>query len=99
MKEPSGWTKANGTQQHFLIVSQSAEETARNIGQDHKGELKLLYLALKVYKGLSPILKEEFISCVAVRWGRIVFLYGGTILDRSYQQLGFLKKYASPWTL
>ena len=90
MKDQVDGLIANGIQAAFFNSSQSAEEQRDILDRTHKGELKLLYVAPESLQGLSPILKEEFVSCVAVDEAHCISSWGHDFRP-SYQQLGFLK--------
>jgi ATP-dependent DNA helicase RecQ len=90
MKDQVDGLIANGIPAAFFNSSQSAEEQQDILDRTHKGELKLLYVAPESLQGLSPILKEEFVSCVAVDEAHCISSWGHDFRP-SYQQLGFLK--------
>ncbi|MCK0191079.1 DNA helicase RecQ [Arenibacter sp. F20364] len=90
MKDQVDGLIANGIPAAFFNSSQSAEEQQAILDRTHKGELKLLYVAPESLQGLSPILKEEFVSCVAVDEAHCISSWGHDFRP-SYQQLGFLK--------
>ena len=90
MKDQVDGLIANGIPAAFFNSSQSAEEQRDILDRTHKGELKLLYVAPESLQGLSPILKEEFVSCVAVDEAHCISSWGHDFRP-SYQQLGFLK--------
>ena len=90
MKDQVDGLIANGIPAAFFNSSQSAEEQQAILDSTHKGELKLLYVAPESLQGLSPILKEEFVSCVAVDEAHCISSWGHDFRP-SYQQLGFLK--------
>ena len=90
MKDQVDGLNANGIPAAFFNSSQSAEEQQAILDSTHKGELKLLYVAPESLQGLSPILKEEFVSCVAVDEAHCISSWGHDFRP-SYQQLGFLK--------
>ncbi len=90
MKDQVDGLIANGIPAAFFNSSQSAEEQRTILDSTYKGELKLLYVAPESLQGLSPILKEEYVSCVAVDEAHCISSWGHDFRP-SYQQLGFLK--------
>lgn len=90
MKDQVDGLTANGIPAAFFNSSQSTEEQQAILNSIRKGELKLLYVAPESLQGLSPILKEEFVSCVAVDEAHCISSWGHDFRP-SYQQLGFLK--------
>lgn len=90
MKDQVDGLQANGIAAAFFNSSQSAEEQQQILDSTYKGELKLLYVAPESLQGLSPILKEEYVSCVAVDEAHCISSWGHDFRP-SYQQLGFLK--------
>ncbi|MEZ4968092.1 MAG: DNA helicase RecQ [Flavobacteriaceae bacterium] len=90
MKDQVDGLTVNGIPAAFFNSSQSTEEQQAILNSIRKGELKLLYVAPESLQGLSPILKEEFVSCVAVDEAHCISSWGHDFRP-SYQQLGFLK--------
>ena len=76
MKDQVDGLIANGIPAAFFNSSQSAEEQQDILDRTHKGELKLLYVAPESLQGLSPILTEEFVSCVAVDEAHCISSWG-----------------------
>lgn len=90
MKDQVDGLNANGIKASFFNSSQSAEEQEAIIGQVVDKQLKLLYVAPESLTGLQNILKETYISCVAIDEAHCISSWGHDFRP-SYQQLGFLK--------
>ena len=90
MKDQVDGLKANGVAANYFNSSQEAMVQNTIIDQIVKRELKLLYVAPESLAHLSNILKEEFVSCVAIDEAHCISSWGHDFRP-SYQQLGFLK--------
>ncbi|WMI64462.1 DNA helicase RecQ [Aestuariibaculum sp. YM273] len=90
MKDQVDGLNANGIKASFFNSSQSAEEQEAIMGQVVDKQLKLLYVAPESLAGLQNILKETYISCVAIDEAHCISSWGHDFRP-SYQQLGFLK--------
>ncbi|MBD0825228.1 DNA helicase RecQ [Aestuariibaculum marinum] len=90
MKDQVDGLNANGIKASFFNSSQSAEEQEAIMGQVVDKKLKLLYVAPESLAGLQNILKETYISCVAIDEAHCISSWGHDFRP-SYQQLGFLK--------
>ncbi|MCR8668498.1 DNA helicase RecQ [Aestuariibaculum sp. M13] len=90
MKDQVDGLNANGIKASFFNSSQSAEEQEAIIEQVVAKQLKLLYVAPESLPGLQNILKETYISCVAIDEAHCISSWGHDFRP-SYQQLGFLK--------
>ncbi|MCH4552380.1 DNA helicase RecQ [Aestuariibaculum lutulentum] len=90
MKDQVDGLNANGIKASFFNSSQSAEEQEAIIEKVVAKQLKLLYVAPESLPGLQNILKETYISCVAIDEAHCISSWGHDFRP-SYQQLGFLK--------
>ena len=91
MKDQVDGLSANGIDASFYNSSQSGEEQQGIINKVINAELKLLYVAPESLSGLENILKENYISCIAIDEAHCISSWGHDFRP-SYQQLGFLKK-------
>ena len=66
MKDQVDGLNANGIKADFYNSSQQAEDQQEILSKAANGELKLLYVAPESLSGLSPLLSENYISCIAI---------------------------------
>ncbi|MBD0833128.1 DNA helicase RecQ [Aestuariibaculum sediminum] len=90
MKDQVDGLNANGIAASFFNSSQGHAEQQQIIDQIVTKKLKLLYVAPESLSGLQNILKETYISCVAIDEAHCISSWGHDFRP-SYQQLGFLK--------
>ncbi|MGJ5640934.1 DNA helicase RecQ [Formosa sp. S-31] len=91
MKDQVDGLKANGISANYFNSSQTAEEQYTILEQVANRNIKLLYVAPESLPGLSNILNDRFISCIAIDEAHCISSWGHDFRP-SYQQLGFLKK-------
>lgn len=91
MKDQVDGLIANGVKAAYFNSSQTIEEQQHIIDKVADAELKLLYVAPESLPGLENILKETYISCIAIDEAHCISSWGHDFRP-SYQQLGFLKK-------
>lgn len=91
MKDQVDGLRANGISANYFNSSQTAEEQHRILEQVAKREIKLLYVAPESLAGLSNILNDRYISCIAIDEAHCISSWGHDFRP-SYQQLGFLKR-------
>lgn len=91
MKDQVDGLNANGIEAAFFNSSQSIEEQKKIIDLAATSGLKLLYVAPESLSGLGNLLKEGYISCIAIDEAHCISSWGHDFRP-SYQQLGFLKK-------
>ncbi len=91
MKDQVDGLNANGIKAAFFNSSQDASEQNEIINSIITAELKLIYVAPESLQGLENILKETYISCIAIDEAHCISSWGHDFRP-SYQQLGFLKK-------
>ncbi|MAQ42461.1 DNA helicase RecQ [Mesonia oceanica] len=91
MKDQVDGLKANGVEADFFNSSQEPEEQQEIFEKVAQGTLKLLYVAPESLSALNDILKETYISCIAIDEAHCISSWGHDFRP-SYQQLGFLKR-------
>jgi len=91
MKDQVDGLNANGIPAAFFNSSQDASQQDDIINRVIKAELKLLYVAPESLAALQNIIKEAYISCIAIDEAHCISSWGHDFRP-SYQQLGFLKK-------
>ena len=91
MKDQVDGLNANGISASYFNSSQTSEEQSYIINRVLTYDLKLLYVAPESLASLQNILKEKYISCVAIDEAHCISSWGHDFRP-SYQQLGFLKK-------
>ncbi|MEL7145475.1 MAG: DNA helicase RecQ [Bacteroidota bacterium] len=91
MKDQVDALKANGIAAEYYNSSQSADVQNAIFHQVVDGKIKVLYVAPESLQLLSNILKEDYISCIAIDEAHCISSWGHDFRP-SYQQLGFLKK-------
>lgn len=91
MKDQVDGLNANGIPADFFNSSQSAEQRAQIFEEVIHKRIKLLYVAPESLSALENILKEDYVSCVAIDEAHCISSWGHDFRP-SYQQLGFLKR-------
>ena len=90
MKDQVDGLKANGIEADFFNSSQESAEQGEIFEKVINRKLKMLYVAPESLMLLEDILKEDFISCIAIDEAHCISSWGHDFRP-SYQQLGFLK--------
>ena len=91
MKDQVDGLTANGIPAAFFNSSQESQEQHGIFDKVINSEIKLLYVAPESLALLSTILKEKYVSCIAIDEAHCISSWGHDFRP-SYQQLGFLKK-------
>ncbi|MGY8915760.1 MAG: RecQ family ATP-dependent DNA helicase, partial [Flavobacteriales bacterium] len=91
MKDQVDGLRANGIEADYFNSSQAAEEQQEILEKVAISRLKLLYVAPESLGALENILKEKYISCVAIDEAHCISSWGHDFRP-SYQQLSFLKR-------
>ena len=91
MKDQVDGLKANGIAAEYYNSSQSPELQNQIFHNVVDGNIKVLYVAPESLQLLSNILKETYVSCIAIDEAHCISAWGHDFRP-SYQQLGFLKK-------
>ncbi|MFT4830777.1 MAG: ATP-dependent DNA helicase RecQ, partial [Psychroserpens sp.] len=91
MKDQVDGLRANGIEADYFNSSQAGEEQQHILEKVMNSKIKLLYVAPESLGALENILKEQFISCVAIDEAHCISSWGHDFRP-SYQQLSFLKR-------
>ncbi|MBW2960738.1 DNA helicase RecQ [Mesonia aestuariivivens] len=91
MKDQVDGLNANGIEADYFNSSQDQLQQQEIIDKVVHKKLKLLYVAPESLASLNDILKEKYISCVAIDEAHCISSWGHDFRP-SYQQLGFLKR-------
>ncbi|SHI49801.1 ATP-dependent DNA helicase RecQ [Mesonia phycicola] len=91
MKDQVDGLKANGIEADFFNSSQDNIQQQEILDKVVNKQIKLLYVAPESLSGLNDILKETYISCIAIDEAHCISSWGHDFRP-SYQQLGFLKR-------
>ncbi len=91
MKDQVDGLKANGISAAYYNSSQGEKEQQETIQKVAKSEIKLLYAAPESLSSLFNVIKEEYLSCIAIDEAHCISSWGHDFRP-SYQQLGYLKK-------
>jgi len=90
MKDQVDGLCANGIEANYYNSSQNSIEQQKIIDKIIKGKLKLLYVAPESLRTLENIVKEKYISCIAIDEAHCISSWGHDFRP-SYQMLAFLK--------
>ena len=91
MKDQVDGLNANGIEAEYFNSSQDSLKQQEILDQFAQKKLKLLYVAPESLSALNDILKESYISCIAIDEAHCISSWGHDFRP-SYQQLGFLKR-------
>lgn len=91
MKDQVDGLNANGIEAEYFNSSQDSLKQQEILDQVAQKKLKLLYVAPESLSALNDILKESYISCIAIDEAHCISSWGHDFRP-SYQQLGFLKR-------
>ena len=91
MKDQVDGLNANGIEADYFNSSQDSLQQKEILDRVAQRKLKLLYVAPESLSALNDILKETYISCIAIDEAHCISSWGHDFRP-SYQQLGFLKR-------